>query len=349
MPLSPEQEAQIAALVAANGVAYQRVEDRLVTAVQNLLRRLFGLGWFSGNRVDTVSREMQDLVDQAQRAVADLTQAYADAVLDALEVSIPRRTPNVRLPARLRAVDPVVEWQRPARDARIGLLLGLDEFEANEKALFRAEQQARMDLALARREAERQRWGVTEDVIGVRRVLRPELSQSGPCGLCIVASTRIYSAKELKPLHGGCVCGSLPVTRAADAANDMNRADFEIWSKRGEILEKIGLTKDDLDEYYRAAGGAGRAGLQRVRVRTLNHGELGPVLVDNKYKNRTAGQSKKLEDQKLDPERIYKIQAELVERFEKDLADGKLVSGKMLNFHRRMRDEWAQKLADQAA
>lgn len=349
MALSREQQAQVAALVAANAIAYDRIEERLVSTIRILLRRLFGLGWFEPDRVDMVSLEIQDLVAKAQTVIADMTQAYADAILDALNIEVPRRAPNVSLPPRLRAVDPYVEWQRPARDARVGILLGLDEFEANEKALQRAEQQARMDLSLARREAERQRWGVSEDVIGVRRVLRPEMSKHGPCGLCVVASTRVYSPRKLKPLHGGCVCGSLPVTASSDIGNELNEADFEIWSKRGEILEKVGLSNDDLQKYYAAAGGTGRAGLQRVRVRTLNHGELGPILVDNKYKNRNASQAKKLSESKMDPERVYKAQAEIVAQFEKDLADGKLVNLKTLEFHRRMRDEWAKKLADVAA
>lgn len=347
MSLSAEQQAQVAALVAANTVAYQRVEQNMLNAITAVLRQLFGFGWFNPALVRESTTQLVDIVEDAQQAIAALTESYADAVMAAMDLQVPPKLLRrpVTLPAQLRKVNPRVEWERPARDARIARLLGFDEFEANERALRRAEQQARMDASLARREAERQRWGISTEVIGTRRVLRPEKSQHGPCGLCVVASTRIYGPGELKPLHGGCVCDSLPVTATADPGNDMNAADFEVWSRRGEILEKIGLTNDDLRAYYTAAGGTSRAGLQRVRVRTINHGELGPILVDNKYKNRTAGQSRKLAEQKMDPQRIFDIQSGLVAKFEKDLADGKTVSAATLAFHRRLRDEWAKKLA----
>lgn len=100
-------------------------------------------------------------------------------------------------------------------------------------------------------------------VIGYRRVLRPELSQHGPCGLCVVAATRWYTIGDLQAIHHDCKCVTLPVTKDSDPGRTMNATDL----------------RDYLDRIYEAAGGTtdGRA-LKRVQVEILEHGELGRVV-----------------------------------------------------------------------
>ncbi|GAA3510013.1 hypothetical protein GCM10022234_00230 [Aeromicrobium panaciterrae] len=337
--LTPEQKAQLTALVIANGLAYEKLEERLVDAVLKLLSQIRGL-WFTRGVTEPVEREIADLVRDAQEAVGDLTEEFSNQVFEALRIRVPKRQADlhVKMPAKLRGLDILKEWERPARDARVIRLLGADEFEANEKARWRAEQQARMDLALARREAERQRWGLSEDITGYRRILHPELSQTGPCALCIVAATRIYGKADLKPLHGGCVCTTLPVTKSFDPGLELNR--------------------DDLDAIYEAAGGNRRENLIRVYGLDIaglkpeavegEHGELGPYLYDPRFRNRDAKRTEELARKGMDPQRVYDVQRKLVEKFEKDIAAGKKVSAKTLEFHRRMRDEWLKKLNDAA-
>lgn len=328
MALTAQQQAELAALVAAYGVAVKRVEDLTVEQVKKLFARLAEL-WFTPGAVSPVVREVADVVRDQQSHVADLTGEYLSNVFEVMELNISSRTLQkpIVLQPRLRGIDELIEWERPARDARVARLLGLDEFEANEKALKRAERQARMDSLLARRSAEQQRWGLSEEIIGYRRILHPELTQSGPCGLCVAASTRMYHKSDLKPLHNGCACSSLPVTNSKDPGLDMNEKDLRAF----------------LDSIYGEAGSARRDDLQRVRFDVLPHGELGPVLVRSDRKNRTAKQTKQLSEKGLDPQRVFDIQSRLVEKYERDLAAGREVNMSTLDFHRRKAAEWAKK------
>lgn len=96
-------------------------------------------------------------------------------------------------------------------------------------------------------------------VVGYRRVLHPEFSKTGPCGLCVVAASRWYTIAELMPLHDKCKCTISPVTKNQDLGLKLNEAD----------LKRI----------YAAAGGSTFAeDLKRITVQVDWHGELGPIL-----------------------------------------------------------------------
>jgi hypothetical protein len=102
-------------------------------------------------------------------------------------------------------------------------------------------------------------------VVGYRRVLHPELgSGAPPCGLCVVAATRIYHIEELMPIHARCRCSVAVVTKEADPGLKLNDDDL----------------KTLLATVYSAAGGNTRNQLKTVRVEIAEHGELGPILVN---------------------------------------------------------------------
>lgn len=187
---------------------------------------------------------------------ANASGAYVDRTLVALGA---KPTSSVlTLPELLRDVPPEVEWERPAKEFRRLRVTGLAELEAQIAAELRAEQIATMDLALADREAARQRMQAT-GVTHYRRVFHPELSKSGSCGLCVVAADRTYSRDTLMPLHNGCNCTVLPAYEGDDPGLRLNTAD--------------------LTAIYDAADGESiREKLQRVRVQVNDHGELGPIL-----------------------------------------------------------------------
>ncbi|SHX31868.1 Uncharacterised protein [Mycobacteroides abscessus subsp. bolletii] len=106
-------------------------------------------------------------------------------------------------------------------------------------------------------------------IIGTRRIIHPELSSTGTCGLCIAASDRIYRVTELLPVHDKCKCTYGVVTEDFDPADQLNSMD--------------------LSQLYDDAGGTSAAHLKRTRYRVDHHGELGPVLVPKKaYKPRDA-------------------------------------------------------------
>ncbi|WP_165611120.1 ADP-ribosyltransferase [Mycolicibacterium conceptionense] len=105
-------------------------------------------------------------------------------------------------------------------------------------------------------------------VIGYRRIIHPELSRTGTCGMCIAASDRIYTVGKLLPIHDKCKCTIAAVTEDYDPADDLNTVD--------------------LAQLYKDAGGTSVAHLKRTRYQVDQHGELGPTLVPkSKYKPRT--------------------------------------------------------------
>lgn len=105
-------------------------------------------------------------------------------------------------------------------------------------------------------------------IIGYRRVIHPELSETGTCGMCIAAADRIYHIKELMPLHFRCKCTVAAITADHDPGDDANSID--------------------LKTLYEHAGGKTVSHLKRTRYDVDEHGELGPVLVPKaKYKPQT--------------------------------------------------------------
>lgn len=129
-------------------------------------------------------------------------------------------------------------------------------------ALARARRAVDTDLKLARRaQMHRTLSRAAQEglVTGYRRIIHPEVSRGGTCGLCIAASTRVYRVDHLQPLHGGCHCSQLPVARGVDPGVDINDDAYE---------EALAITGGHTD----------RDSLRRTRFRVDHHGELGPVL-----------------------------------------------------------------------
>ncbi|MGV9540919.1 hypothetical protein ACWDSF_06300 [Nocardia beijingensis] len=98
--------------------------------------------------------------------------------------------------------------------------------------------------------------------IGYRRVIHPELSIGGVCGLCVVAADRTYQIGELKAIHNLCKCTVLPIFEDYDPGEQLNG--------------------DDLEKLYKAAGSNTRDKLKRTRYKLIDHSELGPLLVPQK-------------------------------------------------------------------
>lgn len=266
MPTTEQQQVVVTALTARYGTARQGVETNLLRALVQLLLGMQGR-WYDNLAVARFKRDVVDLLRPAQEGVADLTAGYLDQVLDELDSLT--RPGTVRLPDPVRQVDPTEEWERPAKVYRRARLLGLEDLAAQERAEQRATDLARMDLALAAREGARQRLVANPKVIGYRRVIHPELSRSGVCGLCLVASDRVYSRGDLLPLHGGCNCTVLPITNAHDPGKKLNDDDL------GSIYAAAGASRSKAD---RANASTAAEDLRRVRIVFHEHGELGPIL-----------------------------------------------------------------------
>lgn len=162
-------------------------------------------------------------------------------------------------------------FNRPAREYRYQKSQGAPDSDAAAAALDRMDGLIDDNLMLAQRLAEAEALAAAQDldgrVIGYRRVLHPELSKGGSCGLCIAASDRVYKVRELKPIHGNCECTVAAVTRDFDPGDVANTRD--------------------LAALYSDAQGNTNPELKRTRYQVDEHGELAAVLVPAaKYKSR---------------------------------------------------------------
>ena len=238
------------------------VRESIATTVWELVRRVFGgvTDPRDPAQIDAVSAEVYRLVRSGQDATAAATATYLRGLLDQLgDRAAPVGSGAVVLDPSLRGlVDPASAYHRAFEQWRYARSVDLPEPAARDRGEQRLAAQVDMDLTMAMRESARTVLADADDVIGYRRVIHPELSRGGSCGLCVVAADRLYRKSELLPIHGRCRCTIAPVTRAHDPGAELNAADLE--------------------QLYGAAGSTGRADLKRVRVTVEQHGELGPQL-----------------------------------------------------------------------
>lgn len=168
-------------------------------------------------------------------------------------------------PVHLSAADmtTVEVLNRPLRKMRYLESQGATREQALQAGIVRLDSTIDANLMLSQRLAEAEVINAAANldgspVVGMRRIIHPELSLTGTCGLCIAASDRLYTVRELLPMHRLCKCTSAAVTEEFDPADELNAVD--------------------LRRLYRDAGGTSRAHLKRTRYKEDQHGELGPTL-----------------------------------------------------------------------
>ncbi len=188
---------------------------------------------------------------------------------DLPEVLLPQRTPGQQLP-REQTVPPPDVWARIGETYRKAVVMdGASQETARARAMTRVRLTAETDVLLAIRE-QIDNTLVKRGVTGYRRVPRFERSEKGygPCGLCVVAADRVYSVKEMLPIHHRCRCEVVPIMGSLDPGLTLNTEDLKA------LYEAAGTTGGD--------GGPSTAGklLKRIRVEFVEHGELGPVIID---------------------------------------------------------------------
>ncbi|CAM3742554.1 CdiA C-terminal domain-containing protein [Tsukamurella ocularis] len=156
---------------------------------------------------------------------------------------------------------------RPARTVRAEMAAGVDEATAREDGARRLDDIVGTNLMLAQRLAEHEALAAAAErdprIIGYRRVIHPERSKGGSCGLCVAASQKLYRIGTLKPIHAPeCWCTVTAVTKDFDPGKHLNAVD--------------------LGALYGEAGGTSAAKLKRTRYQVDEHGELGAVLTPKK-------------------------------------------------------------------
>lgn len=262
-PEAPAPSTELATFLAQVAL-YTAAEELIRTNLFALILRFFRrvTNPYDPDQVREYGERVAEVVRAAQKRELDLAVAQQRRLLVDLGVDLPKFA--TVLPDAPRGVDPVEVAQRALREARTSNSNGLPLAQALERGQQRALVMAGDDLDLASREGHRQALERTPaKVIGYRRVIHPELSRTGSCGLCVAASDRVYAKDELLPVHARCSCSVAPLTTEADPADEANAVD--------------------LAQLYKLAGKNGKSStagkdLKKVRFTIDEHGELGAQL-----------------------------------------------------------------------
>jgi hypothetical protein len=253
-------EARILSLVDADAAAQAALEDRVVAQVVRTFEELDD--WYDHDQITRLARRAGQLVRASSQATASRSDAYITRVFTEMLGGAPTAAGALRIVAPLRTG--VSRWEtvygRIADTVRLELSRGKALDDAVGIGFDRADSIVRTDLGLARRAQWQQSITANPNANGYRRVIHPEMSKTGTCGLCIAAADRWYSRADLLPLHSRCKCSVLPITTALDPGRTLNDAD--------------------LAGVYASADSTKAADLKRVRYAVREHGELGPVLTN---------------------------------------------------------------------
>lgn len=260
VPLSAaEHEDPEVSRTAAYVAQQAAIRERVAVNTMARLSRMFDT-LPSPAGADDVVPDVLATIQAGQRATARTSAAYVSGLLDGAP-DADRAFVSVDLPDSLRVAgrtDPAVPYRRPFTQWARDLGQGVEPELARDRARQRLMVMADSDLTSAMREGVRQTVADHPDVIAMRRVIHPELSRGGVCGLCVAASDRLYSKRILMPIHARCVCEPVIVTRAHDPGLKLNQADFAAIYGPDTVTDP--------------------AGLKRTRFAVDFHGEYGPVL-----------------------------------------------------------------------
>lgn len=259
-------------MASIQGMAQRQAQQRDSLIVQ-LLKLLLG-HWGGFNKWDDVdivagwAARSATLVDSANLNSRLLTRSFQTSVLRQMGAG---RQP---LPSMVNAyprsnVAASEVYRRPVEQFIWARRNGLDLLGSDEAFKNRLVTLATQDVKLADRDEAQRIFDADPEVTHWRRVIHPELSASGTCGLCIVASQRVYGTGDLMPMHGpSCNCTPMGITKSNDPG--------------------LRINDDDLKTIYAAAGSTAAEDLQNTRISIDEHGELGPVLVKHGDHFRTA-------------------------------------------------------------
>lgn len=251
-------------LVDAQGLIQARLADHAVVQAEAALVAFHD--WYNPAAVDALSRQVADAVQAAQRVVAQTTDVFVTRVSGMVTGKLIRNAGPIDVTGLRAGTVADRVYGRLAKNYRYLVSKHRTVEDALSATRARAVSMVNTDVQLAARAQARKSF-TAQRITDYRRILHPELARHGSCGLCIVASDRVYHTDKLLPIHDGCHCGVLPVTEAWDPG--------------------VNLNAEDLKALYAAAGGTGRDALKRVVVAEHHHGELGPILTHKQYDWRT--------------------------------------------------------------
>lgn len=278
---------RLIALVDRQAAAHDQLTARVIALIARLWQNFDDP--YDDDLVLAIAARFASIITSGQRQSAQLSGRYLAQVLGILGTRPPTVRPS--LPPAPRGVPPTEVYTRPAEEYRYLVSQGVTPIESKRRSAERAQVIAGDDLKLASRMATREVYEASDEVEGYRRVIRPELSRTGTCGLCLAASDRVYSKEDLLPIHDRCHCITLPIVGANDPGRELSQAELE--------------------DVYARAGGTQAAKLKRVRYQVHEHGELGPVLRNEEHRFRGPAQVRR--DTVADPRKQITAQLTALE------------------------------------
>lgn len=249
-----DEDAVVRAL-ARHTAAREALEERVTGIVARLVSEFDG--WYDSPAITAWTADIVRSVEAAQYVTATVTDSYLSTVASEVigQAVLPVGAVD---PAGLRqGVTHQGVYGRLADQWRYQESLGTAADLIAQGVSARALSMVKTDLQLAFTHQSR-RFMTERDIEEWRRIIRPEMSQTGVCGLCIAASDRMYYRGDLMPIHGNCHCGILPVKNGVDPGRSLNSSD--------------------LDALYGEAGGTDQASLIDTKFVVHENGEIGPVL-----------------------------------------------------------------------
>lgn len=224
-------------------------------------------GWYSGGEAAGMARRLGTLAERTAQSTAMITDVVDGMMISEVTGRMATRGPRTFDDLARLGVSGFEVYDRIPAHYRYAVSQGLTDQMALGSTVDRVKRMIELDISLAAREQHRATFSANTDVVeGYRRVIRPELSKTGTCGLCIAASDVIYSVGDLLPIHPGCNCAVMPIIDGYDPGDYVNTMDLNrLYQTASEGSE----TEVDT---------ATRSQLSSVRVTVDRHGEYGPML-----------------------------------------------------------------------
>lgn len=252
-------DAQVLALVQAQARTRQVITDQAIAGVAAEVRAF--TEWHDHGAITGLAARLARIVAPRQRIMAGVTDSYLSRVLTVLRGKPVSAAGAINTGQLRKGTTLEGAYGRLADYNRWLESEGATPEAALAKTITRAEVMADTDITLADiHQAARtiETRGKSARIDGFRRVIHPELSRTGTCGLCIIASDRIYRVQDLLPIHGRCRCEAVPIVNGVDPGRNLNKADIGV--------------------IYKAAGATTARKLKETRFVVNDHGELGPTL-----------------------------------------------------------------------
>lgn len=218
-----------------------------------------------------VAQQASVISDTATAVAAGMTAQYlSHAITATIGAAVP--LPNLPVPVIRNGTPMQAVFERVSKAYQRHIAGGVTPIEALIRAFRLMQTLVDSNVRFAEQHAAQQTLtylAARSDVTGYRRVVHPELSRTGACGLCIVASDAIYHVADLMPLHANCKCTVLPIVNGIDPGNSLNNLSL------GDVY---GAAADRPNAII--GSGTNASDLKKVRYAVAEHGEYGPTLVN---------------------------------------------------------------------